>query len=548
MTRPFWLVVSLVVSLAVLACVGPSDATTGLALTRGGMDAIKVMVAAAGASVLVWELRRRRSIEDPGKRQRRTHIVLVLGLFAALCWWDLLHFHFRSYLHWWEFQHYYIAAKYFPELGYTRLYACTTVADAEDGHLDDARNRLIRDLSSNGFVRGSVILADPERCTGHFTEARWRMFKRDVGWFRALAPPKLWTRAQADFGYNGTPAWLILGRALSHTGPASSLQIWLLSMVDPVLLVAMWVLTWWLFGGPMTAVAMIWWGTNEPAFFGWTGGAFLRQDWLFALVLGVGLLYRRRWTAAGFALTCAAALRIFPVFALLALALKALVRMYRERQVSVAPEYRRVAVGCALAVAVIVPTSLVTANDWHVWSEFARDIRKHASSFTGNMTGLKAVMAYDHDTSVARTASLEREDDPFRVWIEFRERTLAERRFLHVVLALALSLVVLLAAVRQPDWVVAVLGMGLTPVLTSVSSYYFAFFLLFGLVGWLRPAVGIALCGLSIGTQAVPFFVQYFDDRYTATSVLILAFVVLASVILIWRPVREARAPAPPAP
>jgi len=164
------------------------------------------------------------------------------------------------------------------------------------------------------------------------------------------------------------------------------------------------------------------------------------------------------------------------------------------------------------------------------------DIRKHSGAFVANLTGLKALVAYDGDTRVAKTAALEVAQDPFQVWLNFRDRIVAERRLIHVGLAVMLSLVVLAAIRHQPEWVVAVVGLGLTPILTSISSYYYSFLLVFGLVGWWRPAIGIALCLLAVLTQAVPLLFSYFDDRYTATSVLILAFIGFASVALARRP------------
>src|SRR5690606_39088007 len=47
-----------------------------------------------------------------------------LGIFSLALWWELFSFHRGRYLHSWDFGHYYIGAKYFPELGYDRLYEC----------------------------------------------------------------------------------------------------------------------------------------------------------------------------------------------------------------------------------------------------------------------------------------------------------------------------------------------------------------------------------------------------------------------------------------
>ena len=60
------------------------------------------------------------------------------------------------------------------------------------------------------------------------------------------------------------------------------------------------------------AVATVFWGCNAPANFYWTGGAFLRQDWIFLLVASLCLLRKRWFFLAGAALTWSMLLRIFP--------------------------------------------------------------------------------------------------------------------------------------------------------------------------------------------------------------------------------------------
>ena len=72
---------------------------------------------------------------------------------------------------------------------------------------------------------------------------------------------------------------------------------------------------WWAFGWRALCVALAVFATNFPSRFYWTGGAFLRWDWLFYLVGGICLLRKekcRRWAASSSAYTTL--LRVFPVF------------------------------------------------------------------------------------------------------------------------------------------------------------------------------------------------------------------------------------------
>ena len=70
----------------------------------------------------------------------------------------------------------------------------------------------------------------------------------------------------------------------------------------------------WAFGWRTTCVALAVFATNFPSRFYWTGGAFLRWDWLFYFVGGVCLVKKERNVLGGFFLGYSTLLRIFPVF------------------------------------------------------------------------------------------------------------------------------------------------------------------------------------------------------------------------------------------
>ena len=84
--------------------------------------------------------------------------------------------------------------------------------------------------------------------------------------------------------------------------PASDTQINILSLLDPAYAIGMMVMIWWAFGWRVFAVAGVFWGCQSSAPFYWTGGAFLRQDWLFFLVLAACLVRKKWFKLAGAAL------------------------------------------------------------------------------------------------------------------------------------------------------------------------------------------------------------------------------------------------------
>src|SRR5262249_43781758 len=276
------------------------------------VETIKIVLATGGAVVLLWGLALRLRGRPDAYKRLRDALILALGLLGGACWWNLFEFHHEGiYFHAWDAYHYYVGAKYFRELGYTGLYRCTAIADAEDGLLEDVRRRQVRDLETNMLRGTQEILAEPEKCKRNFSEERWLAFKHDIDFFRSRAPGRLWADIQVDHGYNPTPVWGILGTTLASTGPASTSQLRVLALLDPLLLLVMWACVGRVFGWRAMCVALLYWGTNYPARFMWVGGAYLRQDWLAAMTIGLCLLRRGRMASAGFMLTLSALLRVF---------------------------------------------------------------------------------------------------------------------------------------------------------------------------------------------------------------------------------------------
>src|SRR5262245_360574 len=79
----------------------------------------KAAVAAAGTLVLIWDyLARRRGAT--GFRRLRDTLLALVGVAAFAAWWDFGRFHYGAFIQVHEHYHYYLGAKYFPELEYTR--------------------------------------------------------------------------------------------------------------------------------------------------------------------------------------------------------------------------------------------------------------------------------------------------------------------------------------------------------------------------------------------------------------------------------------------
>lgn len=493
---------------------------------RNQVNTVKPLLALAGAAVMLWSVRLRRRPRATRERRVRDALLAALGVLGFAGWWNFGLFHYPDFVHPHELFHYVIGAKYYPELGYTRLYDCAVVADVEAGLGEAVARRSITDLRSYERVPASRAAAQPERCKRHFSPERWALFKRDMAWFRARMTPAAWAAVQLDHGYNPTPVWGILGRALVGSAPLDESRVATLSLVDPVLELLLWAFAFWGFGWRASCVALLYWGTNHPAEYGWVGGSYLRHDWLVASVAGIALLRHGSPAAAGFLLGWAGLLRVFPFLLLLPLGFRSLLLSFRARRPRLAPGHARVAGGALLAVVVALPLSLWSAGSG-AWPAFVDDIRLHAESPTSTSLGLATLVAFAPDARETQLAPAGLE----AAWKQARRENRAARWPVFALLAALFTALVARAACATPDWEAAILGVGLVPVLLEPSSYYTAAFLAYGFLATRHEWIGAALCLLSLAGWVAAARWLAWDDISVATSVALLAFVAAASLL-----------------
>jgi hypothetical protein len=489
---------------------------------KGGLAAAGALLLLAGA-ILSW--RGRAQV----LRRSRDALLAVLGLAAGAAWWNFGHLHFDDYLHYWDIYHYYIGAKYFPELGYDGMYACSVVAEAELYGKDGLANRTISDLVTNQLVPVGPILADPARCTARFTPERWAAFKGDVAYFRSEISPGRWVEVLHDHGYNGTPVWGVVGRVLTNLGPATRPQAFALALLDPALLILMWIGIAWAFGWRVACVGLLFWGTNFPARYYWNGGAFLRMDWLALAMLGIACARRDRPASAGFLLGWSALLRVFPGFILVGLLLKWGVASVRARRLVLTPAARRFLVGALAAGALLLPIGLLGVGrpPGETLVGFVENSRKHLDTPLTNNMGWKTVVAYDAPTR-ARVA-VGGGIDPWGPWKDARRRFFAERRWIFLVGVAAFLGLLGWAVVPLSDWEALALGIGLIPIATELTCYYYAFLLGFAFLWPRRPLVGVGLLVTAAASCVAYRMGTWEDARFYNCSLQVLIFVVAAT-------------------
>ena len=489
-----------------------------------------------GAALLAWGylLQRRGTPQRFGRLRDSILVALAILAYTGYYNWGFFHFPNPSHVHYHEFFHYFVGSKYFPELGYTRLYECASLAEAEQGFGSRVELRTIRDLRENELVSSKYALEDPQRCTNGFsrpfTPQRWEEFKSDTEYFRTSAGLGAWEKMLKDHGYNPSPVWTMTGSLLANLGPASkSLVDGFLVWIDPLLLLVTFGFVAWAFGWRIACIAVLFFGTNDLSSFGWIGGGYLRQDWLMFAVIGVCLLKRGKPALGGASLATSALLRLFPVGFLVAIGLRLLWILVRERRIDRVGA--RIAVGAALATAILVPASSIVAGSAEAWPEFLRNTRKHASTPLTNYMGLRTIIGFRWEARQRYTYNPNLED-PFH---DFREaRKAAFRGLLGQALFIALVVAYLgflsWGFRREMEWwVLAAFGFGVIAIATELACYYFSFLMAAAFLWEKRPPIAIVLLVLAGFGHVVTMSTYYYDTRYFCQSVAVIVFVLWAT-------------------
>jgi hypothetical protein len=504
------------------------------AFTRHDANRAKMALALAGAILLAWGASLKRRGTPERSRKLRDGILIALGVLGFTGYFNWGGFHFPHRIHNYEFFHYYIGAKYFPEIGYTGIYEAASLAEAEQGFRRRVELRRIRDLRKNEIVPAAYVLDEAERIRNGFSRPfspeRWESFKQDIAYFRDRCGIVTWERALMDHGYNPSPVWNLTGSLLANLAPASDRWIEdILGWLDPLLLAAAFALVWWAFGWRVLCVALLFFGANDPGAYFWTGGAYLRQDWFFWALAGLAFLKKGRFALGGASIAMSTLLRVFPGGFAVAIVLRILWVLVRERRLD--PAAVRIVAGAAIAIAVLLPASSMVAGSAKAWPEFVRNTAKHANSPLTNYMGLKTVLSFRWE-SRQKVAYDPSDVDPFRHFREARHKAFSGvlGRPLHFVLVAGYLGLLLWGLRREQEWWVwAAFGFGVIAMAAELTCYYYSFLTAAALLWTKREEIGIWLLALASFGHVITAFTYFYDMRYLGHSLAVLAFVVWAA-------------------
>jgi hypothetical protein len=208
--------------------------------------------------------------------------------------------------------------------------------------------------------------------------------------------------------------------------------------------------------------------------------------------------------------------------------LSALARAWRERRLVLAPEHRRLLLGALLALVLVVPAASYLAGGVDAWLGFVANSRLDSGPGPNNM-GLPTLLSYDGDT--LRMRGIDPESRLFHGWSEARQQKLLDRLPWLLALNGALLVLVLTAARRQPDWVVAILGLGFVVFAFQLTNYYYVLLLPFALLWPRHRSIGIALIASVLAAHWLRGRWIDSEEFFTRSSAVAVLFVAYATAV-----------------
>jgi hypothetical protein len=514
----------------------------------------EMVLAILGAALIGWGVWLRQKGKAERHRKLRDALLIALGVISFCCYFNFFLFHFRNYLHSWDTFHYYAGSKYFKELSYDRLYECIAVADSEEpGLRRRVELRKVMNLRNNMMEGTGEILAHPENCKKHFTPERWQAFKKDVAFFRAKHDVKRWEELQTDHGYNGTPVWNIAGTLLSNTGPATEDQVSFLTRIDPFFIVGITLMCWWAFGWRTVCVALAVLATNFPSRFYWTGGAFLRWDWLFYFCGGICLVKKEKPLLGGIFLGYSTLLRVFPIFVFTGPVLMVVrqlwgthtpdspawrIKLWRDARFKNEDRYHMLTIykpepakslralidridrrylrlfgGAALIVAILMPLSLATSGGIDGYRAFIYNTNKHKETPLTNHMGLRTVVTYN-PAQAGRALKNDRAEDPWGVWKRTKVQAFQNRRPLYMAFVAGFVLLLFAATRNAEPWMACSMGAMMIAVGIELTCYYYSFLFAVTFLYKKREEVGAILLAATAATGFIDWApTKYLPDK-----------------------------------
>ena len=424
------------------------------------------LVCGLGASVMYGWVQDRQRLDRLVDSQYRliTAALLAVALLAGLNY-----FYFSRpqgrYLHSWDLYHTVMSAEYFGELGYSKLYECTIVLDAEAEQVYQEVSQ-IRDLSNLNRTTRKEVLSESD-CNELFSDQRRKEFIEDLRLFNSLNPAGRWRRIFSDKGYNGTPFYTFLIASLLKPFELTRGNLLLLAMLDIGLILVAFLVVSKTFGLQLGLLAFIFFCTSFPNRFEHMGGSLLRFDYIVYLMLAVCCMKSKRHKLAGVFVGLASMVRIFPILFASGLGIKALFDFIQRRQQD--KKYRKFFLALAITVAVFFLLSLASGRGVSGWVEFGENMRLHNQNSSGFRIGFKHLFMFHGEMTLADGV------------VPYLQKTLEfqEVRFIYLLCVLVILGLLILVMNRLNDPNASILFLVVTFfLLFTATRYYYSILVL----------------------------------------------------------------------
>lgn len=378
-----------------------------------------------------------------------------------------------------DLMHYYVAPKYFDELGYFDLLPALIIADSETGR-HCARKTIEylhqeRDDYEKKPISYALSLRDDVK--SKFTPERWAQFVHDTMYLQRVVKPmhcKLWRQLLLDHGFNGTPVWVLIARPIAKVIPVEQMR--LIVTLDVFWLIGALFAISWAFGPRTAAFAWIFLTVSYSIRWPTVGWAMLRYDWISSIVIGLCMLKKRKYMGSGAFFAFATLLRYFPIIWLFAIVAKGVHALFTNRSVPlsriwlrVPKKYYQMAFGFFAVVLTLVPISMVIDGaEAHKQSleNIAAHVQPH--NLSSRRMGLSIAAVYRGELELK--------------WISDEKKEMVANMEAPLrLISFGLILLLGLFMSRLKDW--EAVGLGFIPYFwLTTSSYYYYVVLLSGVI------------------------------------------------------------------
>jgi Glycosyltransferase family 87 len=389
-----------------------------------------------------------------------------------------------SPLHVWDQYHYFIGSKYFHELRYDGLYVATLQARRERQPEVELPER-VRDLRTGQLVPLSTVADHTLEVRQRFSDEQWERFSDDA--LRFYLQDDIFL----DNGLKATPTHVQVLRLFSSWQPFRTRSMLLAASLDFILLGLAGFAIYRAFGLSVLAAASLIFGFGFCSRYYWVGGAFMRHDWLAALLIAAAALQLQRFRIAGVAIAYATVVRVFPILFIVPLLVFWFAQ--RRRGEDTRPAFE-VCITFAVSLVLLIAVGWI-AEPW-AWANSVSGLIAHSRIIFPSSVGLRIPFITSAENFRGELVNPATLYDYVAITQDYL-RLQSERLWLIVIAMLAMVAFTLRAAWRAPNAVAAFsLGAALVFALTAPTCYYGTFFVLLAFVRPIRTAITFSIAAL----------------------------------------------------